>query len=363
MKRLSKFLICLTVGISLLVPTLSASAAASWPRFSSSKPLKAYTISSSNNTPAYSDENLTKRKGTIYSTDELWITSIKMNKKGTWIAIASYPVTGGRKTAIIPLSVITTATAPTEQGVAQTSLTTFRRAGSSTKAGSISKNDKVWNLGTSGKYTQVMYNIGSVSSPSGYRIAWISTANYNKYVKVSGNSGSSGSKTTTSSVEASVQNRLDQILNGSIKYDAGTTMTLNSTFKGTRETEQCKGYAKNTFYMVFNVLPGSTQNKPNNYLLNTTSGMKLVGSVTKMNQADIKNLFQKGRAGDFVQIRRNHTGSHSAIVYSVSSSGVTLMEANVDGKNTIIKKTYTWKDLCNSNAAMSVYTATNYKLK
>jgi murein DD-endopeptidase MepM/ murein hydrolase activator NlpD len=192
-KKVTSFLICIAVGMSLLVPTIPVSAATAWPGISSSKLIKAYTISTSNNTTAYSDENLTKKKGTIYATDELWISSIKKNSKGKMIAVCSYPVSGGRKTAIIPLSVVTSATAPVEQETSRAALTTYRRAGSNTKAGSISKGDKVWKLSVSGNYTQVMYNIGSASSPTGYRIAWISTSNYNNYVKKNTTSTNSNS--------------------------------------------------------------------------------------------------------------------------------------------------------------------------
>ena len=66
--------------------------------------------------------------------------------------------------------------------------------------------------------------------------------------------------------------------------------------------------------------------------------MTKVGSVTSRKDDDIKRLFLKARPGDFVQIRRSHTGSHSAIVYSVTNNGVTFMEANLDNKNTIYKK-------------------------
>lgn len=165
------------------------------------------------------------------------------------------------------------------------------------------------------------------------------------------------------SVEAEVKARLDKIANGTLKYNSSTVLEVGKTFKGTRANEQCKGYAKNVFYLCFGVTPGSTQAQPNNHLLSTTSGMKKVGSVTNMTASNIIALFGKARPGDFVQMRRSQGGSHSAIVYSVTSTGVTFLEANVDGKNTIRKRTLTWSSLCSSNAKMSVYTATNYKLK
>ena len=162
---------------------------------------------------------------------------------------------------------------------------------------------------------------------------------------------------------AAVQTRLDRIAKGTLKYNSSTVLKVGSRFTGTRSGEECKGYAKNVFYLLFKVHPSSTQGKPYNYLLHATAGMTKVGSVTAMNNNNIKALFLKARPGDFVQIRRRHGGSHSAIVYSVTSNGVTFQEANLDGRNTIYRKRYTWSNLCSSNSAMSVYTASNYSLK
>lgn len=172
-----------------------------------------------------------------------------------------------------------------------------------------------------------------------------------------------GKSNNGSTDQNSVRYRLDQIMNGSLSIDRNTVMKLGCKFTGTRANEQCKGYAKNVFYLCFGITPGSTQSKPNNYKLNGTSGMGQVASNGNINVNSARNLFSNARAGDFVQIRRQHTGSHSAIVYSVSSSGVTFIEANLDGKNTVYKRTYTWADLSNKNMGMSVYTASNYKLR
>lgn len=176
--------------------------------------------------------------------------------------------------------------------------------------------------------------------------------------------------TTSSNNEAAVRARLDSIANGTLKYDSKTVMAVNRTFTGTRSSEQCKGYAKNVFYLCFKITPGSTLSKSagKNYLISDTSGMKKVGSVTGMTNCEssrnaIKALFLSARPGDFVQMRRQHTGSHSAIVYSVTNTGVTFLEANTDGKNTVKLITHTWDALCQKNMAMSVYTATDYKLK
>lgn len=165
-------------------------------------------------------------------------------------------------------------------------------------------------------------------------------------------------------IEQAVQSRLDEIANGSRSYNSSTVMQVGKTFTGYRASEQCKGYAKNVFYLCFKIQPGSTQDRAKglNYLLNSTTGMTKLGSVTNKNTSDLEALFAKARPGDFVQMRRSHGGSHSAIVYNVTAQGVTFLEANLDNKNTVSMNHYTWADLA-KNAAMGVYTASNYQLK
>ena len=149
-------------------------------------------------------------------------------------------------------------------------------------------------------------------------------------------------------------------------------MRVGQKYNGTGE---CKGYAQKVFHLCFGITPGLTK-KPNNYLLDATNGMTLVGSATGLtvesaeSASALQSLFAKARPGDFIQMKRGHGGSHSAIVYSVTSSGVTFLEANIDLENGIYKKTYSWSDLVKKtkrgdvyNQAMSVYTATSYSLK
>lgn len=153
------------------------------------------------------------------------------------------------------------------------------------------------------------------------------------------------------------------MMNGS-SYDG--IYEVSTKYKGPYYTEQCKGFAKSVFEELFGYNIGSTQSRSagNNYKLNyNSSKTKYVGSVTDITDdstKDLKNLFEDARPGDFVQMRRHHGGSHSAIVVSVSSSKIVLAEANVDGNNGIIKKSYTWADLCDDNEAMSLYTDKKY---
>lgn len=63
-----------------------------------------------------------------------------------------------------------------------------------------------------------------------------------------------------------------------------------------------------------------------------------------------------------IQLRRSHGGSHSMIYLSSNANGVTVYECNVDGRNGIQTKTYSWSSFRSSNAAVSVYTAKDYRL-
>ncbi len=200
-KAVSMVLVIITVFSSMCI---MASAAVSWPGISSSKPVKAFTISTGNNTTAYSSASLSSKKGTIYASDEIHVYKIGKNNNGKYVAYCSYPVSNGRKYAYIPLSVITNAKAPAASYTSKANLTTYRRASSSATAGSISKGDKVYRLTSSGSWTQVLYNIGSASNPSGWRMAWISTNNFNSYIKGSSSKNSSSDANVSAAVSAAV---------------------------------------------------------------------------------------------------------------------------------------------------------------
>lgn len=186
------------LAITILWSNMVAYAAVDYPAISSTYPFKAYTISSGN-TRTYSDSKLTKPTGWIYGSDEIWISAVGSNAYGQYVAKGSYPTSSGRKTAWFLYSAITVANPyPSEKGTATTGMVTYRRPGGA-KAGSISKGDTVYKLGTKDSYTNVLYNIGSVSNPSGWRYAWIPSSNYNYYI----NTGNNNTKTYTGYVNTS----------------------------------------------------------------------------------------------------------------------------------------------------------------
>lgn len=152
--------------------------ASSWPAVSNSRYLKCFTISTGNNTTAYTSSSLQTKKGTIYGTDELHVYSINDT-----YAYVSYPVSGGRKYAYIATGVVTANNQPHEQAAARAKITTYKRAGSGVY-GYISKGDQVMRVAVSGSYSQVIYPTGTTM-----KMGWITTASYNSYIASQGNSG------------------------------------------------------------------------------------------------------------------------------------------------------------------------------
>lgn len=195
MKKIISILIILATIILTIFCTSFTSSATAFPSFSKKVPLKAYTISTGNNTTAYTSNLLSSKKGTIYAADEIYIFSVGKNSKGKYYAYCSYPVSSGRKEAYIPLSVVTPATSASAVNTAQATATTYRRASTASSLGSIAKNDKVYKLATSGNYTQIIYNVGSASSPTAWKMGWVKTSDYNKLVQ------KTTTKTTTKKVE------------------------------------------------------------------------------------------------------------------------------------------------------------------
>lgn len=206
MKRIINALLVVVTILSMLCFTADA---ASFPSINSNKMLKAYTISSGNNTTVYSDAKLTRKTGTVYASDLLYITQIGTNSKGALYISGTYPLDrGGRKTFYAPASIITTASQfngsyTTSRG----QLTAYRRPGSSQTAGTVWEGDRVYKMDVSGNYTQILFNLGSASNITGWRLGWISTSNYNKYIAKQSTSSSKNNKTTSTSNFTVLQQR------------------------------------------------------------------------------------------------------------------------------------------------------------
>ncbi len=332
-------------GIAGIALALGSSASLAVPdvAFAASKVTKCYSIANKNTT-VYSNTALTKKHGTIFPTDEITVLSTGRN-----YCRVQYPISGGKtKKGYIPTNAIMLSTSGRRYTYFQ-QITTYRRNSTNNAYGYVAVDDKVVVLGTKGKFTQLRYPVSG-----GYKIAFVKTDDHDSAIE---------DEKVPIKAEAAVKARLDEIASGKRKLNKKTCMTVGKKFTGTNSNEQCKGYARNTFKMCFGINVGSTRSKPKNYLLSNTKGINRVGCYSNITADKAKRLFSKAHPGDFVQIRRRHSGSHSAIIYSVSSSGITLLEANTDGKNTVKKDTYSWKQLADKNQGMSLYTPARYKLK
>lgn len=181
-------------------------------------------------------------------------------------------------------------------------------------------------------------------------------------IKLVAKSGASNSNTVpitgNSSAESKITARLQSMMNGS--YD-NNTYKVNTTYTGPYAHEECKGFAKRIHQILFGFNIGST--KGNKYEINYSSNNSIkVGTLTSLSDSALRNLFNKARPGDFIQVKRNHGGPHSMIFLSADANGVTVYESNVVAPNYIEKKTYEWGQFRSANAAVSVYTAKDYTL-
>lgn len=370
-KNFTRKLTALILLAVMMIPmfTSAALAAGSWPSLKSS----AYCeFIAENDINVYSNSSCTKR-GTS-SPSKSYNAYISEGDTCRIIKISSdylkiqYPTSSGYRTGYIKRSAVLDVSRPTDVITAQAKATTYSSAGGSSY-GSIAKGDTVYACGTSGSYTAVIYEAKSGSRA--YKLGYVKSSEFSSAAASSNRSSNknSGNSSNTASHKAGtteqlVRQRLDDIAEGRLTYNSSTVMTVGDKFKGTRSGEQCKGYAKNAFKLCFDILPGST--KSNDYQLNSTKGMELVADITSISskkETDLKRLFQQARPGDFVQIRRSGYTPHSAIVYLVSDTGVTFLEANTDGRNTIMLNTHTWNALKKKNDAISIYSASEYVLQ
>ena len=355
--------VCFALALVLLlaaVPVfgLSASAAASWPWLSSS----AYCeYVSPGKISVYRDSGLTTRGASnrsynayIDGGDVLKIYEIT----GSYTYL-SYPTSSGSKTGYVKTSSLFGVSTPSEKVTSRGKVTTYKTT-SGSQSGYVASGDEVYKLGSAGNgsYTLVMYTAKSGSRA--YKAAFVKTSDYNNTIVGNGGSTNAAPASSGGSSRLEVALRLRNISWGRLKLNDYTDLQVGHTFVGTNSSEQCKGYARNLFKMCFGINVGSTQG--NNYMLNLVNGVSLVGTVTDMNEQNVRALFRKAHIGDFVQMRRTHGGPHSMILYNCTEDGINVLEANTDGKNTISNSFYSWSDLCAKNNAMSVYTATNYTL-
>lgn len=182
----TRFLSVVLVIMTFLVSAISTQAAShtAFNQLSNSKPMKTYILSTSN-IPCYTSSSL-KTRGTVTDgksstayiapSDDIYVVSVDTKLK--WAKV-TYPVGSKRYTAFIALSKITSNNGNHKKTTATSKVMTYKRSNSSTGSNSmyISKGESVYLIATYGSYCQVMYPCSG-----GWRLAWVTKTNYDKYL-------------------------------------------------------------------------------------------------------------------------------------------------------------------------------------
>lgn len=171
MKNTGKRIITAALVFALIAMLLPAVSSAATSR-------KCHTISSGN-TPVYRNSGLTARYGTIYGSDELRVLDVTRT-----YSRVTYPISGGRtKNGYVRTSAILWGIGGNTYA-SSAQITTYKRPGGASY-GYVSRGDRVMILGSKNGYTQIKYPV-----KGGYKYAFVSTANANRYIMKSSNSSS-----------------------------------------------------------------------------------------------------------------------------------------------------------------------------
>lgn len=138
---------------------------------------------------------------------------------------------------------------------------------------------------------------------------------------------------------------------------------VGTTWNGYYYGIQCKGFGNLIFNELFHVYIGAYDNATKSYIPNPNGAIE-VGRLTysDMSQNNAKALLQKGQPGDYIQVRRRGKSyGHTMILVNSDANGITVFDCNSDGRNGVRKYYITWSQFYNSNSAMSLYHARNYK--
>ena len=194
MNKLSKIVSVILITIFALSTFTFTSASAAEKKILGGKTLKTYVDSTKNDTPVYKTSKATdtKKIGTIYASD--LITISKVSDTYPYRLYVTYPVTGTNKTksgwidseAIIFIGGDWSDELcnPDFGYIAKKKITTYRRMGSKSTSGYISKGDKVSVI--TSWLRDLNYDIEvPVIYPisGGYKMGWIKSSDYEKNLK------------------------------------------------------------------------------------------------------------------------------------------------------------------------------------
>lgn len=199
---------------------------------------KCYTIGTSN-VQVYSNTGLTKKYGTIFSSDEITVNSVTDR-----YCKVTYPITRGTKTGYISTYKILTKTIGNSY-TSRAKITTYRRANNKNSYGYVAKGDSVKVLGVSGSYTQVKYPVSG-----GYKYAFIRTSDLNLHVLPSVAS-SSNIPNGTYKLMSAINNRFVIDIDGASLSDSANVQLYEDNETNAQKfifTKQADGY-----YTISNV--------------------------------------------------------------------------------------------------------------
>lgn len=178
----AKVLVILMVILTLTSTfALPVSAASSWPSVSSSSYCE---FIASRNINVYRYSNLSTRGTSSPAKSynayiETGDTCRIIEFNSSFIKL-QYPTSSGYKTGFIRRSDLLGISAPSEQITSNGKTDTYKKSGGA-YYGYVAKGDLVWNCGTSGNYTAVIYQ--AKSGNRAYKLGYVPTGNYNSVIK------------------------------------------------------------------------------------------------------------------------------------------------------------------------------------
>lgn len=357
MKKYIRFL-ALTLAVLLLMSALpiSAFAATSWPSVSTKKFLE---VIAPRKIDCFLDSSFRTRgaSGRAYNSYIDPGDIVKVTEVNNTYSVVYFPTKAGEKKAVVRTADLFGVTAPVRQLVSQGKCTTYTPGGK--ENGYIAKGDRVFTL-NEGSTVICIYQAQN-SKGRGWKVGYIPANSFKRLVEGKTSGNTTPSTNSNISTTAAVQARLKAIGTGELSLNKNTVLTIGKRFQGQYSDQQCKGYARALAKLLWGSELPSTKN--NNYQFASAKNYIEIGSIASLSNSSLKNLFKDAKPGYIIQVRRQHGGPHTMVLYSCSSDGIKVLEANTDGKNTICASIYSWSDLIKKNNAMSIYAPVTYKLK
>lgn len=344
----------MSIFSSMLI-TASAANYTAFKQISNSKPMKTYILSTSN-IPCYTSSTL-KTRGTVTAgksstayiapSDDVYIIFVdsKLN-----CAKVTYPVGKKRYTAYIALNKITSNNSTHKKTTAKAKVMTYKRTNSNSGSSSmyISKGESVYLIATSGSYYQVMYPCSG-----GWRLAWVTKTNYNKYLS----NQTTTTNTTTVATNSSFSIKHNVVTLNGVKlyeYPLNTQYSKNNYANVNGKSVcmngiQCIGYVR---YIQTKLYGKHYYNSPRNFTNLSGSERVYITSESKL-----KSLINSAGVGAHIRTNNlpNKTYGHSMIIAEITDKGFTILNANgvdANGKYKYLNvgyHTYTWKEYLKSN--------------